>query len=144
MDLGWFYVPDESGTIYATDNLDTYWSVTAECAADEEKYEAAMTFLAWFYSDEVYTQLCETAGTFPLTDTEVNYEEGSVLQDAWEAFCKADERVSIYIGNEDTPEDFEKSMLELVRKIMNGEYPVEEGLQLIQDAWEQPETGGVS
>ncbi|MCD8230839.1 MAG: extracellular solute-binding protein [Clostridiales bacterium] len=144
MELGWFYIPDESGTVYATDNLDTFWSVTAECAADEEKYEAAMTFLTWFYSDEVYAELCETSCTFPLTGIEADYGEAAVLQDAWEAFCDADERVSVYIGNEDTPEDFEKSMLEQVRKIMNGDYSVEEGLQLIQNSWEQSETGGGS
>ncbi|MCC8017626.1 MAG: extracellular solute-binding protein [Lachnospiraceae bacterium] len=144
MDLGWFYVPDESGTIYATDNLDTFWSVTAECAGDEEKYAAAMTFLSWFYSDDAYTELCEASGTFPLTGVQTDYEEGSVLEDAWEAFQAADERVSVYIGNEDTPEDFEKNMLELVQQIMNGDCSVEEGLQQIQKAWNRSEVGGAS
>ncbi|MCD8150225.1 MAG: ABC transporter substrate-binding protein [Clostridiales bacterium] len=144
IELGWFYVPDESGTVYATDNLDTYWSVTAECAEDEEKYEAAMTFLTWFYSDEVYAALCEASGTFPLTDLVLDYEDDSVLQDVWESFQDADEKVSVYIGNEDTPEEFEKSMLELVRQIMDGDYSVEAGLQKIQDAWDVSAAGGAS
>ncbi len=144
MELGWFYVPDDVGTTYVSDNLDTYWSVTAECAADEKKYEAAMTFLEWFYSDDVYTELCEQSATFPLTDVEADYGDGSVLQAVWEAFCSADERVTVYIGNEDTPEDFEKELLEMVQSIMNGEYSVEAGVQLIQELWEQSETGGVS
>ncbi len=136
MQLGWFYVPDEDGVVYATDNLDTFWSVTAECAADEEKYEAAMTFLEYFYSDEVYAQFCATSCTFPLTDVEVAYEEGSVYEDAWNSFQAADERVSVYIGNEDTPEEFEKGMLEIVREVMSGTYTVTEGLEMIQELWE--------
>ncbi|MCD8365398.1 MAG: ABC transporter substrate-binding protein [Clostridiales bacterium] len=144
MELGWFYVPDEVGVTYATDNLDTFWSVTAGCAEDEEKYEAAMTFLEYFYSDEVYAELCEMSCTFPLTDLTLDYETGSVQQEVWDAFNSADEKVSVYIGNEDTPEDFEKSMLELVRQIMDGDYSVEEGLLRIQSVWEESEAGGAS
>ncbi len=136
MQLGWFYVPDEDGAVYATDNLDTFWSVTAACAEDEEKYAAAMTFLEYFYSDEVYAQFCATSCTFPLTDAEVEYEEGSVYEDAWQSFLAADERVSVYIGNEDTPEEFEKGMLEIVRNVMSGSVTVTEGLEKIQALWE--------
>ncbi len=136
MQLGWFYVPDEDGAVYATDNLDTFWSVTAACAEDEEKYAAAMTFLEYFYSDEVYAQFCATSCTFPLTDAEVEYEADSVYEDAWQSFLAADERVSVYIGNEDTPEEFEKGMLEIVRNVMSGSVTVTEGLEKIQALWE--------
>ncbi len=139
IDLGWFYVPNDSGEIYASDNLDTFWSVTTECAEDEAKYEAAMTFLTYFYSEEVYARFCAISCTFPLTDITVDYEEGSVYEDVWTSFCSADYLVSTYIGNEDTPEEFEKSMLELVREVLNGTYTVEEGLTLIQQSWEQSE-----
>ena len=36
MELGWFYVPDENGTVRASDNLDTFWSITAACAEDPQ------------------------------------------------------------------------------------------------------------
>ena len=32
-------------------------SITASCAEDPEKYEAAMTFLNYFYSEEAYSRL---------------------------------------------------------------------------------------
>ncbi len=143
MELGWFYVPDDDGVVYATDNLDTFWSVTAECAADEEKYEAAMTFLTWFYSDEVYLSFCEESCTFPLTDAEPEFEADSVQEEVWDAFQNADEKVSVYIGNEDTPEDFEKSMLETVQEILSGTRSVEDGLSEIQSIWERS-GGGAS
>ena len=141
MELGWFYVPDENGTVYASDNLDTFWSITASCAEDPEKYDAAMTFLNYFYSEEAYSRLCEDSSTFPLTDVEMQYEENSLLEDTWSSFAAADRRISIYIGNEDTPQGFEKSMLEIVKETLNGDVSAEEGLQMIQKTWEQCREG---
>ena len=73
MELGWFYVPDENGTVRASDNLDTFWSITAACAEDPEKYEAAVAFLEYFYSRDAYAQFCEDSATFPLTGMEPQY-----------------------------------------------------------------------
>lgn len=144
MELGWFYVPDENGTVRASDNLDTFWSITASCAEDPEKYRAAVTFLEYFYSGDAYAQFCEDSATFPLTGTEPQYGEDSLLGDAWGAFTLADQRVSTYIGNEDTPQEFERSMLEIVRKTLDGDCSREEGLRQIQQAWERGSEGGRS
>ncbi|MCD8301288.1 MAG: ABC transporter substrate-binding protein [Clostridiales bacterium] len=144
MELGWFYVPDESGKVYATDNLDTFWSITAGCAADEEKYEAAMTFLEYFYSDEAYTRVCETSCTFPLTGLHLDYVDDSFSVDVRESFENADGRVSIYIGNEDTPEDFERNMLQEVMEILAGTVPAKDGMADIQQIWEQGDDGVAS
>lgn len=137
MELGWFYVPDSGGAVYAADNLDTFWSVTASCAADEEKYAAAMEFLSYFYSQDVYKELCRRTYTFPLSAQKPDFEMDEVHEAVWEDFSGADRRISVYIGNEDTPEDFEKNMLEIVRKILSGDESVENGLQKIQDFWDQ-------
>lgn len=137
MDLGWFYVPDSYGEIYAADNMDTFWSVTASCAEDEEKYAAAMEFLSYFYSRDVYEKLCIRTYTFPLSAQAADCEMDKIQEDVWEAFSSADKRISVYIGNEDTPEDFEKNMLEIVRKILSGNESVKDGLQKIQDVWDQ-------
>ena len=144
MELGWFYVPDENGTVRASDNLDTFWSITAACAEDPEKYEAAVAFLEYFYSRDAYAQFCEDSATFPLTGMEPQYGEDSLLGDAWGAFTLTDQRVSTYIGNEDTPQEFERSMLEIVRKTLDGDCSREEGLLQIQQAWERSSEGGRS
>lgn len=141
MELGWFYLPDEDGVVCASDNLDTFWSVTASCAADPEKYEAAMTFLDYFYSQDVYRELCEDSDAFPLTEAEVPYEDGSLPGDAWKDFEEADRKISTYIGNEDTPQGFEKQMLEIVQQVLGGACSVEEGLEQIQWTWEQCREG---
>lgn len=136
MELGWFYVPDENGTVCASDNLDTFWSVTAACAEDPEKYEAAMTFLNYFYSQDAYLEVCEDSSAFPLTSAQIQYEEGSFMEDVWNSFESADQKISTYIGNENTPEEFEKSMLEIVQETLNGAWTSREGLERIQGVWE--------
>lgn len=137
MELGWFYVPDEKGVVYATDNQDTFWSITAECAEDESKYQAAMTFLNYFYSREAYKTLCQTTYTFPLTDVGQGYEMTGIQEDVISSFDAADYRITTYIGNEDTPEEFEKNMLVVVRDILDGSAGIDDGLKKIQSIWEQ-------
>ncbi len=137
IDLGWFYLPDEEGERYAPDHLDAYWSVTKECAQDEDRYQAAMLFLNFFYSDTVYADFCESTGTFPMGKEDAGFEAGAFGSEVSEAMELADHKVSVYIGNEETPEGFEKYMLETVREIMYGSCGTEEGLQRIQDFWEQ-------
>ena len=100
-----------------------------------------MTFLDYFYSQDVYRELCEDSDAFPLTEAEVPYEDGSLPGDAWKDFEEADRKISTYIGNEDTPQGFEKQMLEIVQQVLGGACSVEEGLEQIQWTWEQCREG---
>lgn len=138
MKLGWFYVPDENGNICAGNNEDTFWAVTAPCAADEKKYESAMTFLRYFYSQESYMDLCQSTYTFSLLKGKHSYGEVTDIQeDVYESFQNADCRISVYIGNEDTPEEFEKSMLTIIQQVLDHQISTEAGLEEIQKVWER-------
>ena len=139
MHLGWFYVPDENGVTYAGDNLDTFWSVTKSCEEDPERYDAAMKFLKFFYSEENYTQVCESICGFPLTKEWIA-TSGVPFQEAAErAFLSSDQQIATYIGDEDTPVDFEKGMLLLLRGELSGEVSVEETASRLQQLWENSE-----
>ncbi len=137
MELGWFLLPGEDGRIYTADNLDTFWAVTAECKEDPAVYEAAMAFLHYFYDPEHYLKICQEITALPLIQTPRRFEETALQKDVLESFRAADVRQRVYIGNEDTPEDFEKSMLIITEKMLAGEYPVEEALEKIQISWEK-------
>ena len=135
LNLGWFYVPDESGVTYAADNHDTYWAVTAECQEDAQKYEAAMTFLSYFYNQDVYSDLCLQTSNFPLIVQQTTYEVTPIQEEMWVKFHEADQQIQIYIGNEDTPENFEREMLEILREMLENSCTIEEGLRQIQEVW---------
>ena len=56
------------------------------------------------------------------------------------AFRSSDEQVATYIGDEDTPVEFEKGMLLLLRGELSGELSVEETAIRLQQLWEDSET----
>lgn len=140
MNLGWFYVPDENGVTYAGDNLDTFWSVTKACEENPERYEAAMTFLKYFYSEQNYTQVCEAICGFPLTKEWIATAGVPFQEETEKAFRSSDEQIATYIGDEDTPVDFEKGMLLLLRGELSGELSAEETASRLQQLWEAGET----
>ena len=135
MELGWFYVPDVKGVTYAGDNLDTFWSVTKECEEDPDKYDAAMTFLKYFYSEQNYTLICEAICSFPLTKEWIATAGVPFQEETERAFRSSDKQIATYIGDEDTPVDFEKGMLLLLRSELKGEVSVTDTAQHIQQLW---------
>ena len=139
MELGWFYVPDEKGVTYAGDNLDTFWSVTKACESDPKRYEAAMTFLKYFYSEDNYTLVCESICGFPLTKEWIATAGVKFQEETEREFLSSDEQISTYIGDENTPVEFEKGMLLLLRGELSGELSVEETANSLQQLWENSE-----
>ena len=139
MELGWFYVPGANGVTYAGDNLDTFWSVTKECKENPDKYDAAMTFLKYFYSEQNYTLTCEAICSFPLTKEWIATAGVPFQEETERAFRSSDKQIAIYIGDEDTPVDFEKGMLLLLRSELNGELSVTDTAQHIQQLWDSCE-----
>lgn len=135
MELGWFYVPDVKGATYAGDNLDTFWSVTKECEEDPDKYDAAMTFLKYFYSEQNYTLTCEAICSFPLTKEWIATAGVPFQEETERAFRSSDKQIATYIGDKDTPVDFEKGMLLLLRSELNDKVSVTDTAQHIQQLW---------
>ena len=139
MELGWFYVPGANGVTYASDNLDTFWSVTKECEENPDKYDAAMTFLKYFYSEQNYKLTCEEICCFPLTKKWIATAGVPFQEETERAFRSSDKQIATYIGNEDTPVDFEKGMLLLLRSELKSEVSVTDAAQHIQQLWDSCE-----
>ena len=82
--------------------------------------------------------LCQRTYTFPLLKEETSYGDMTDIQtDVYESFLSADSRISVYIGNEDTPEEFEKAALNVVLEVLDHQVSVENGLEIIQDIWDR-------
>lgn len=139
MELGWFYVPNEAGQVVAGESLDVFWAVTAGCARDATRYEAAVTFLNFFYSDGVYEQFCAAmSGRSTLSDVGRGlYPPTGVVDQVEVALTAADQRQSAYIGDEHTPTGFEKRLLNLLAELCGGRYTVAQAQALAQTYWEQ-------
>ena len=144
MELGWFYVPNETGQVIAGDSEDVFWAITAGCAEDGERYQAAVTFLEFFYSEGVYEQLCRAmSGYSVLTDESRNTPSaGGVFAEVFSAHESADLRFTAYVGDENTPTGFEKRLLSLLVELCRDEISVEEAQTTAQQYWKEGSAHG--
>lgn len=139
LDLGWFYVPNTAGEIVAGDSLDVFWTVSKSCAQDEVRYEAATAFLEFFYSADIYEDVyAAMAGFSTLTDTSRSRTpEDGILAEINLAHEAADQRISGYVGDENTPPGFEKKLLTLLSRMCAGELTVAETQALANQYWDE-------
>lgn len=139
LDLGWFYVPNAAGKTVAGDSLDVFWTVSSGCAQNETRYQAAVTFLEFFYSKDVYEDLYTAmAGFSTLTDTSRSRApEAGIPAEANLAHEAADQRISGYVGDENTPPGFEKKLLTLLSRMCAGELTVSETQALASQYWDE-------
>lgn len=139
LELGWFYVPNEEGTVVAGDSLDVFWAVTEGCARDEKRYEAAVEFLNFFYSEGVYEEICAVMAGYPtLADRSRDpVPANPFLGETAEAYAGADQHICAYVGDENTPPGFEKKLLTLLSQLCGGELTVEETQALAARYWDE-------
>ncbi len=139
LELGWFYVPTAAGQVIAGNSLDVFWCVTNSCAEDEARYEAAITFLNYFYSAPLYEDVCiSMAGFSTLSDhTGALQPTDPMLREISSAHENADSHISGYVGDENTPPGFEKRLLTLLSQMCSGELTVAETQELARQAWDE-------
>ena len=139
LELGWFYVPNAEGAVVAGDSLDVFWAVTDGCARDAKRYEAALLFLKYFYSEGIYEEVYTAmAGFSTLTDrSRDQYPSDGVLMETEDAHVAADQHVRAYVGDENTPPGFEKKLLTLLSKLCAGELTVAETQALATQYWDE-------
>lgn len=139
LDLGWFYVPNDAGEIVAGDSLDVFWTVSKGCAQDDARYHAAVSFLEFFYSEDVYEDVYTAmAGFSTLTDSSRDRAPAEgILAESNLAHEAADQRISGYVGDENTPPGFEKKLLTLLSRMCAGELTVAETQALASQYWDE-------
>ncbi|MDF2538499.1 MAG: msmE 19 [Herbinix sp.] len=137
MEPGWFFLPDESGNSMVFDDTSSGWSITAECKEDKKKYEAAVLFLKYFYSEPVYTNVCQTMNSMPAVQEEIEYSMVPIQKKVLEDFEASQHTTAIQIGDEETPEVFRNYMYRLVQELIAGKYEVKEVQQLLDEKWDE-------
>lgn len=137
MELGWFYVPDETGAIQVDENQDTFWSISKSCGEEAEKYKAALTFLEYFYSSSNYSAVMDRITAFPTIEQAFSYNMDAIQLEVKQAFESNTEHITGYIGDENCPKGFESQMLDVICDMLDGKIAianVQEKLQAIWDA----------
>jgi len=135
MELGWFFMQDEEGRRYSFNDNKSGWAITAECKADQAKYDAAVAFLEFFYSWELYQEVCSIMNALPATKEEIRFEEG-LLGEIGEQAGADIFRPDIQIGDEETPEGFESIFYGKLTELLAGRTDIARLLEELQTEWE--------
>ena len=128
LQLGWFYVPNTAGQVVAGESLDVFWTVTEDCAQDKDRYEAAVAFLEYFYSEDIYEGIYTAMAGYSTLNGSNSYASSSqgMQVDVARAHSGADSHFRAYVGDENTPPGFEKKLLTLLSQMCAGQLNVDD------------------
>lgn len=137
IELGWFYIPDERGMAIARNAGNSYWAITKECEEDSDKYQAAVCFLEFIYSDEIDQYICQRMGNISTTRGGRDYELTPIQEELWEDYGKASFDTTKGINEECMPAGFRQYALSIVKKYLMGSISLEQTTGQLQEAYEK-------
>lgn len=139
MDLAWLYVPNAEGRVIAGDSLDVFWTVSASCAEDPARYEAVVSFLDFFYSQDIYEETYTSMAALSTLkdDSRSAPAYDQAMQQVILAHNSAKIHLHGYVGDENTPPGFEKKLLTILSRMCAGELTVSQTQALANQYWQE-------
>lgn len=136
MKLGFFYLPGKEGLACAMEDKSVTWGISAECAEDEPRRQAARRFLEFFYSEGIYEYVLAQMNAEPVTVRPIAGGQTSAQKMVHEAdrgqvvFC---DRI---IGDEGTPDGFRTFYDQSLQEVLWGKRSVESIAISLEERWE--------
>ena len=127
VEIGWFYLPDNQGNVCVRDITTNYFGISAKCGKDERKYEAAVRFLKFFFSKEIYKYVTNEMGglsTVGVDEVSLN----GIYREVWDKFEQAEIHSDSTIEDASIPVNFQSYLLQQIIDVLNDETPINEAL----------------
>ena len=136
INLGFFFLTGAGGKTYAVQDMSNCWGISEECAADQEKYEAAIEFLRFFYSEDIYEKVLEsmTAASVTVRETDTADMEAERLVE--EAYAGNVTFTGKLVSSLEAPDGFRNSFNQILRETLWGTTPVDELAEALISQWE--------
>ena len=133
--LGWFFLGDEAGDPVVVSEKGAQWAVSDTCGENAEKNRAAMRFLEFCYRKENYRKVLQTVYAIPATREKILYPAPKVQQSFLVDYRYAD-KSDVYLGNEDTPEHFKRSMYDVFFSVATKTMSVDTAAEKLDEYWD--------
>ena len=133
--LGWFFLQDTEGEPVVVSEKGAQWAISDTCGNDREKNRAAMKFLEFCYRKENYRKVLQTVYAIPATKEKILYPAPAVQQSFLVDYRYAD-KSDVYLGNEDTPENFKRSMYDVFYSVATGTMSVDTAAEKLDEYWD--------
>ena len=116
------------------------WAVSDTCGENAEKNRAAMRFLEFCYRKENYRKVLQTVYAIPATREKILYPAPKVQQSFLVDYRYAD-KSDVYLGNEDTPEHFKRSMYDVFFSVATKTMSVDTAAEKLDEYWDNVARG---
>lgn len=139
IELGWFYLPDENGQVIVRDIQESYWGISAECAKNPQRYSAAVAFLQFFYSADVYTQFCRDMGAVSNNKSVSVVYDIQAQQEIAEKFYAEKNHSTQFLCDDNYPHDFLNKLLDIEYALIQDQISVGDAQRMCEEAYRESE-----
>lgn len=139
IELGWFYLPDENGQVIVRDIQESYWGISAECAKNPQHYSAAMAFLQFFYSTDVYAQFCRDMGAVSNDESVSVVYDIQAQQEIAEKFYAEKNHSTQFLCDDNYPHDFLNKLLDIEYALIQDQISVGDAQRMCEEAYRESE-----
>lgn len=135
IELGWFFVPNDEGDTLVRDISDGYFAITNECATNSKKYDAAVKFLEFFFSEPIYPEICNKMGAISSIKNITSDSDEEHIKLLESKFYEEEKHTRFFLGDENYPNSFQKNVLSAVISLINNEITIDEALKICDEAY---------
>ncbi len=140
MEIGFFYVPAKQGVTRIEEDRSAEWGISAKCAENETKREAAVRFLQFFYSEGIYEHvLSQMNAESVVVRREMGEETGEETKvQTLIKMAKKPDMVSCtqIIGDPDSPDGFRNFYNQKLQEVLFGNRSLSVIATEIRQNWE--------
>lgn len=135
IELGWFFVPNDSGQTLIREISDVYWGITNECAEDNDKYEAAIKFLEFYFSEPIYSENYNKMGAISNKVNSKSESKVGIQKEVEDEFNENQNHTKLSLGDENFTSSFQKVVLTAELLMLNDEITIDEALELCNEGY---------
>lgn len=137
-ELGWFFLPNDGGEQPLVElNDDWQWGITASCAEEPKVYNAAVDFLAFFYSEEIYPLVLQNMSGFSAVSQTTAYETVPIQKEIAALVDDRGQMEGETWASGDMPDGFSNQLYPNLLALAQGEQSVDETAAALDCAWEE-------
>lgn len=136
-EIGWFFLPNDVTEAFIGLHGDWEWAVTDSTREDKKMYDAAVDFLGFYYSHDIYQRVLQNMNGFSSLKEDIPYQAIPIQSAIMQQVKEKGEFAGASIGTEDTPEGFGNIMYQNMLDLANGMQSVEKTAENLDREWEK-------
>lgn len=134
--LGWFFIPDDEGNSVAAKEIGSRFSISAECAADSRRKEAAERFFTFLFQAENYREILKSMYGFQTTTRRVLYPSPGIQQRLIIDY-RYSKKAEPFMAQKHVGAEFKNELSKALYLLAGNTMSVEEAAEYLSEKWKE-------